>query len=210
MLGVLYIIDVTLSLVSHAASAMTVRKNNKKSHPTYILLTAEEQFSLTLILLNFSSLARLATGGQGKFSQAGRGVPSLGADYTPLLARLILPVAECLQRVDSAVGRLDKEIETFHRAFDSIQKQFERIHGMMDRIMDVMTLMSTRNRQEAAEDDASVKVCECGRPIPGRTRGEERPEISENANENDSESDTPGEQKVGDNQATCAPAKRCI
>lgn len=115
-------------------------------------------------------------------------------------------MAECLQRVDSAVERLDSELETFHRAFDTIQKQFDRIHGMMDRIMDVMALMSARNamreEQKEAEDnansepDASVKVCECGRPIPGRTRGEEIIEM-ENTDGNDSESDAPDTQKVG-------------
>lgn len=138
------------------------------------------------------------------------------ADSTPLLARLILPVAECLQRVDSAVERLDNDIETFHRAFDTIQKQFDRIHGMMDRIMDVMALMSARNamreEQKEAEDngisepDASVKVCECGRPIPGRTRREENTAMG------DSESDVPDSQKVGKQHAcdNWAITKCCI
>ena len=104
--------------------------------------------------------------------------------------------------------RLDSEFETFHRAFDTIQKQFDRIHGMMDRIMDMMALMSMRNtmreEQKEAEDngisesDASVKVCECGRPIPGTSKGEETIAM-ENANKNDSESDAPDAQKVSNN-----------
>ena len=61
---------------------MTVRKNNKKTHPTYILLTAEEQLSITLALLNFSFLARgmlPPSAAQDKFSQGRRGVMGLGS-----------------------------------------------------------------------------------------------------------------------------------
>jgi hypothetical protein len=70
------------TLASHATPVMTVRKNNKKSHPTYILLTAEEQLSITLTLLNFSSLARgmlRPSGVQDKFSQGRRGTMGLGS-----------------------------------------------------------------------------------------------------------------------------------
>lgn len=70
------------TLPSHAASVMTVRKNNKKSYPTYILLTAEEQLSITLTLLNLSALARAMLpplGAQDKFSQGRRGVMGLGS-----------------------------------------------------------------------------------------------------------------------------------
>ena len=70
------------SLASHATLVMTVRKNNKKSHPTYILLTAEEQLSITLTLLNFSSLARgmlRPSGAQDKFSQGRQGAMGLGS-----------------------------------------------------------------------------------------------------------------------------------
>jgi len=85
------------------------------------------------------------------------------------LARLILPMSECIRRVDTVVERLDRELETFRHAFDMIQQRFDRLHGMMDRLLDVMNMMTSRNAPSPEEKrdtiETSVKVCACGRPI---------------------------------------------
>lgn len=106
------------------------------------------------------------------------------------LIQLILPISECLRRVDTVMERLDRELETLHHAFDLIQQRFDRLHGMMDRILDVMNMMSVMPSQSAPSpeerrgtSETSLRVCTCGRPIQSGSDCQS----TDDANANDSD-----------------------
>ncbi|KAK2459981.1 hypothetical protein APHAL10511_007987 [Amanita phalloides] len=166
---------------------MTVRKN-KKSHPTYILITIDDQLSLSHALFNISltSLVRsLLSSTRNASDKPAWRRPRGAADPALLHIGLLLPMADCVQRVDRAVERLDREIDSFQRAFEMMQKQFERIDVMMDNIMNVMTLLSQRASRR--EGDGAQRVCECGRPIPAKADDEDKGDGDGDGDDSDAE-----------------------
>ncbi|KAF8632652.1 hypothetical protein AX17_004785 [Amanita inopinata Kibby_2008] len=139
-----------------------------RSTPVFILLTVEEQISLSHAL----SLL-LASIGQGHFfnplDKLFRHLPASGASFssaprrTPeeetLINTILSPIQECFHRVNAMMSAFEREMAMFHLSMNAMGQQFDQIQTRLDRIMGILEAMPV---QQQARVETAVSHAEVG------------------------------------------------
>lgn len=176
----------------------------EKRRPVYILLTLSEQIALVDALesLTFSpgverrrsTTTNSVALGLGSLTEV---MALLSVHCKPLLgpqnrasgpelmtSLSLIPVAECLRRVDSVVNHLDAQVSTYQRAFDQIYSQLERITNTMGNIVGVLERIEQERNEETRQQNARARQqgvvrCECGRMVSVQNGDEDSQEEKE-------------------------------